>query len=119
MSNTHFLKNAAVSALTLGIVMVLGTSGDILVGKLSNPEMLLPAHSAAPAALPLMAQAKSQLLIGMMLMLLGFLLYSFAHVRINRNGERKVRVHAVKRTFDVPVQVKRRKPGYYWMEIRI
>ena len=118
MSNTHFLKNAAVSALMLGMVIVLGTSGTILQGKLSGQEMLLPAHNAAPAAVPLLAEAKSQLLIGMMLMLLGFLLYSLMHVR-TKNGERRVRVHAVKRSFDVPLRVQRRKPGYYWMEIRI
>jgi len=139
MSNTH-LRAASVFSLLLGIVMVLGNSATILQGKLTGygptpqsslsgvgstvldrpevqGEMLLPFHGAALPKEPLIAEATTQLLIGMMLMLLGFLLYSLALIRGKQ--VRKGHVHVIREEVEVPIRIKRRKPAFYWMEIRI
>lgn len=127
MSNIPFLRHASAFALLLGIALVLGTSSTILQAKLTGygstvldhpetPATIAPFHSAAKAEESLVMQAMGQLLLGMMLILLGFLLYSLALLK--SRGERRVRVHAARHHIAVPGRVQRHRSAYY-MEIRI
>lgn len=127
MSNTH-IRAASVLSLLLGIVLVVGNSVTILQAKLTGqgstvldrpdqPQMLLPGHSAALPPVSLLAQAHTQLLIGMLLILAGFLFYAI--VRVRENGQRTVHISSVPRIPARATRLKRRGPTYYWMEIRI
>lgn len=118
MSNTY-LRAASALSLVLGIVLTLGNSVTILQANLSGQgSTVLPFHGAALPVDPLHAQAQMQLFIGMLLIILGFLFYALSSVR---HPEHSVRVRAVpsRRAEAEATRMKRRRLGYYWVEIKI
>lgn len=124
------LQTAAAFSLLLGIVLVLGSGTPLLIqanltGQGSTilmqpqeaPILLTPAHGAALPQVAPLAQAHAQLLIGMLLILLGFLFHVLLRLRgADRNS---VRIRSVPHTPVHTTRLRRRGPTYYWMEIRI
>lgn len=126
MSNIH-LRAASVLSLLLGIVFLFGSGLTLLQAQLSGHGSTLieqptihdaSLHGAAIPAISALAQAQVQLFLGMLLMMLGFLLYMLAHVR---ETSQNVRVKAVPRSrADIEaIRMKRRGPTFFWMEIKI
>lgn len=129
MSNTH-LRIVGVFLLQLGVALVLVNGitivqanltgqGSTLSGSPAPHAVMTPVHSAAPAAPAVIVhQAQTELFIGMILIIVGFLFYMLAHIRETTG---KVRVKAVpsKRAADEAARMKRRGPKFFWMEIRI
>lgn len=137
MSNTYFLRFGSICSFVIGTILVLGGSMTAIEASLTGPgttvlnrpevtekavaSLLLPAHGAPlPAPTPLLAQAEVQLFLGIIFIMVGFLLYILA--RVHRETRRvRVRVRSAKdrKAAYEAMNMKRKGPAYFWMEIRI
>ena len=127
MSNPRFLSAASTLSLFVGVVLVLGSGITILQATVAGPGMrlfespvneeqslLLPAHGSAIVERPIGAQATTQLFIGMLLIILGFLFYALMRIR-----EAHAPLKPASDERPVPIRTRRRRPAIFWMEIRI
>ena len=129
MSNTHILKIASFVALHLGIVIAFGAEVDYVKASLTSHGALVTEKvaetailkGAAPAFLPLYekAAASQEIIMGILLILLGFFLHAFVtarlqkHVRVQpEDDERPIKVHQAPR-------MQRKDPKIFWMEVNI
>ena len=120
----RLLRAGSATSLLLGIFLVLRSSVMILQATLTGPGATVlekAPHGAALATTPVVTQAQGELFLGMLLIILGFLFYTLARIR---QGARRVPVHSApagkkrKEQFEA-INMKRRGPAYFWMEIRI
>jgi hypothetical protein len=124
MSNTHFsrffIQASVISALVLGITCVGdGWQKTLAADIIGKTETLAqgPTHPAAAAALYQQAFAGYELIIGLLLILLGFFLHAYL---VSRTGERNVHITSVakdtKTTLSTQPAASR---SWYWIEMKI
>ena len=127
MSNT---KNALLSAATAcslitGITMVIGSSVTFLQGNLTAPGSTLVEHRIPPNGLlhasapqALLTQAASQMILGMLLITLGFLFYVLSLIQ----EQRKVKITHVPPHSPQQLAMRRaarKGPKWFWVEISV
>jgi len=131
MSNTHILKIAAFVSLHLGIVMAFSGEVDYVKASLTSQGSLVTERiaesailkGAAPAFLPLYekAAASQEVVVGVLLILLGFFFHAFYKIR----SPHPVRIEEEKESDDRAVTVhqaprmQRKEQKVFWMEMRI
>src|SRR5690349_14471645 len=128
MSNKHLLKHAAIHCLLTGIILAFGNEISFVQANLTAPGSTVidhqtptndtatlkpsPFHGAAPidtGAKEL--SAATEIAVGILLILLGFLLHSYLKVN---SDERPVRITAVESRRTVPLRTSR-KERWYWV----